>query len=43
VIDLRNVFDPPAMRKAGFAYHGIGRPQAAPAVPHMQPTGINAT
>lgn len=26
VVDLRNVFDPSAMRRAGFAYHGIGRP-----------------
>jgi UDPglucose 6-dehydrogenase len=25
VVDLRNVFDPVAMREAGFAYHGIGR------------------
>jgi UDPglucose 6-dehydrogenase len=25
VVDLRNVFDPAAMREAGFAYHGIGR------------------
>jgi len=25
VVDLRNVFDPKAMREAGFAYHGIGR------------------
>jgi UDPglucose 6-dehydrogenase len=25
VVDLRNVFDPKAMRDAGFAYHGIGR------------------
>jgi UDPglucose 6-dehydrogenase len=25
VVDLRNVFDPPALRAAGFAYHGIGR------------------
>jgi UDPglucose 6-dehydrogenase len=25
VVDLRNVFDPVAMRAAGFAYHGIGR------------------
>jgi UDPglucose 6-dehydrogenase len=33
VIDLRNVFDPLAMRKAGFSYHGIGRPQADPAAP----------
>ncbi len=26
VIDLRNVFDPIAMRQAGLAYQGIGRP-----------------
>jgi UDPglucose 6-dehydrogenase len=25
VVDLRNVFDPKALREAGFAYHGIGR------------------
>jgi UDPglucose 6-dehydrogenase len=25
VVDLRNVFDPAAVRAAGFAYHGIGR------------------
>jgi UDPglucose 6-dehydrogenase len=25
IVDLRNVFDPQAMRDAGFAYHGIGR------------------
>jgi UDPglucose 6-dehydrogenase len=25
VVDLRNVFDPQALRNAGFAYHGIGR------------------
>jgi UDPglucose 6-dehydrogenase len=25
VVDLRNVFDPQALREAGFAYHGIGR------------------
>ncbi len=28
VVDLRNVFDPAAMRQAGFDYHGIGRPRA---------------
>jgi len=28
VVDLRNVFDPRAMRAAGFAYHGIGRASA---------------
>ncbi len=27
VVDLRNVFDPEAMRQAGFAYYGIGRKQ----------------
>ncbi len=27
IIDLRNVFDPAAMRQAGFAYHGVGRPE----------------
>ena len=25
IVDLRNVFDPTAMREAGFAYQGIGR------------------
>src|SRR5579875_2173042 len=25
IVDLRNVYDPAAMRAAGFAYHGIGR------------------
>jgi UDPglucose 6-dehydrogenase len=25
IIDLRNVFDPAAMRQAGFSYHGVGR------------------
>ena len=25
LVDLRNVYDPAAMRQAGFAYHGIGR------------------
>ncbi len=28
IVDLRNIFDPVAMRASGFAYHGIGR--AAP-------------
>ena len=27
VVDLRNVYDPAAMRDAGFDYHSIGRPQ----------------
>ncbi len=26
VVDLRNVYDPQAMRQAGFSYYGIGRP-----------------
>jgi UDPglucose 6-dehydrogenase len=26
LVDLRNVYDPVAMRAAGFDYHGIGRP-----------------
>ncbi len=26
LVDLRNVYDPAAMREAGFAYQGIGRP-----------------
>jgi len=25
LVDLRNVYDPAAMRQAGFAYHGVGR------------------
>jgi UDPglucose 6-dehydrogenase len=25
IVDLRNVFEPAAMRAAGFAYHGVGR------------------
>jgi UDPglucose 6-dehydrogenase len=27
IVDLRNVYDPVAMRQAGFTYHGVGRPQ----------------
>jgi len=26
MLDLRNVYDPAAMREAGFTYHSIGRP-----------------
>jgi len=26
VVDLRNVYDPDAMRAAGMTYHSIGRP-----------------
>ena len=26
MVDLRNVYDPVAMRAAGFEYHGVGRP-----------------
>jgi UDPglucose 6-dehydrogenase len=25
VVDLRNVYEPVAMRQAGFNYHGVGR------------------
>ncbi|HQT86199.1 MAG: UDP-glucose 6-dehydrogenase [Acidiphilium sp. 37-64-53] len=25
IVDLRNIFDPSAMRAAGFVYHGVGR------------------
>jgi UDPglucose 6-dehydrogenase len=25
VVDLRNVYEPVAMRQAGFHYHGVGR------------------
>ena len=28
VVDLRNVYDPVAMRAAGFTYHAVGRPSA---------------
>jgi UDPglucose 6-dehydrogenase len=31
VVDLRNVYDPEAMRQAGFAYHSIGRGERQPA------------
>ena len=30
VVDLRNVYDPVAMRQSGFAYSGIGRPGKEP-------------
>jgi hypothetical protein len=29
VIDLRNVYDPVAMRQGGFSYHAVGRPSRA--------------
>ena len=29
VIDLRNVYDPVAMRQGGFSYHAVGRPGRA--------------
>jgi UDPglucose 6-dehydrogenase len=31
VIDLRNVYDPVAMRQGGFSYHAVGRPGRAKA------------
>jgi UDPglucose 6-dehydrogenase len=30
VVDLRNVYDPVAMRQAGLEYHGVGRPEVIP-------------
>ena len=30
IIDLRNVYDPVAMRQAGFDYHCVGRPDLPP-------------
>jgi UDPglucose 6-dehydrogenase len=33
VVDLRNVFDPKALRDAGFQYHGIGRAKQNHAAP----------
>ena len=32
IVDLRNVFDPKALRDAGFQYHGIGRAKQNPAL-----------
>jgi UDPglucose 6-dehydrogenase len=29
MVDLRNVYDPAAMRQAGFEYHCVGRPGVA--------------
>jgi UDPglucose 6-dehydrogenase len=31
LVDLRNVYDPVAMRQSGFDYVGIGRPDLMPA------------
>lgn len=31
IVDMRNIFDPTAMREAGFHYHGVGRGVPAPA------------
>ncbi len=38
IVDLRNVFDPKALRDAGFQYHGIGRAKQNYAVP--QPPAV---
>jgi UDPglucose 6-dehydrogenase len=32
IVDLRNIFDPAQVAKAGFAYTGVGRPQLASAL-----------
>ena len=29
IVDLRNIFDPAQVAKAGFAYTSVGRPMAA--------------
>jgi UDPglucose 6-dehydrogenase len=29
LVDLRNVYDPVAMRQAGFRYHCVGRPESS--------------
>ena len=29
LVDLRNVYDPVAMRQAGFHYHCVGRPESS--------------
>jgi UDPglucose 6-dehydrogenase len=34
IIDLRNIFDPDAIRAAGLTYHGIGRGTARPSAPN---------
>jgi UDPglucose 6-dehydrogenase len=28
LVDLRNIYEPEAMRKLGFTYHGVGRGEA---------------
>lgn len=34
IIDLRNIFDPDAIRAAGLIYHGIGRGRTRPSAPN---------
>jgi UDPglucose 6-dehydrogenase len=41
IVDLRNVFDPKALRDAGFQYHGIGRAKQNPAL--QPPQGEDST
>jgi UDPglucose 6-dehydrogenase len=44
IVDLRNVFDPAAMRAAGFRYHSVGRAADAPApAPAPAPTSAPAS
>jgi UDPglucose 6-dehydrogenase len=38
VMDLRNIYDPAAMRQAGFDYHGIGRGRVVLPPDRMMPT-----
>ncbi|WP_298215253.1 UDP-glucose/GDP-mannose dehydrogenase family protein [Acidocella sp.] len=44
VVDLRNVFDPEALRAAGFVYAGVGRPapDAGTPFPSLKPQGLTA-
>jgi UDPglucose 6-dehydrogenase len=40
LVDLRNIYDPDAMRQAGFAYHSVGRPANATSVQTELPEPI---
>jgi UDPglucose 6-dehydrogenase len=42
IIDLRNVYDPIAMRQAGFTYHGVGRPLPSIRPPDLPHSGNQA-
>lgn len=42
MVDGRNLFDPDAVRKAGFEYISLGRDGAGPAGHHLNPTQATA-